>query len=74
MGTDEGEPRVYGGADAEKQLPPATEGMRGEGLSAALKVKPEQTRTVDVDGKSIEVAETSGAAFAEASGAALKKD
>lgn len=63
-------PRIYGTPEPGKQLPPATEGLRGEGAPHLTEAKPDQTRPVDADGRKIEVAETSGTASAESKGAA----
>jgi hypothetical protein len=70
MAEEQTGPRVYGTPAPEKQVPPATEGLRGEGTPLVAEPKPEQTRTVNVDGQEILVAETSGTASAESSGAA----
>lgn len=61
---------VYGTPAPEKQLPPATQGMRGENAPAAIDPPAEQRRAVDTpDGRKIIVAEESGTAFAESEGA-----
>jgi hypothetical protein len=57
--------RLYGTPAPEKQLPPATQGLRGEGTPLLAESKPEQTRPVNADGQEISVAETSGTASAE---------
>jgi hypothetical protein len=70
MTDDKEGPRVYGTPAPGKQLPPASEGMRGEGAPQMTEAKSDQTRTVNADGQEIEVVETSGIASAESKGAA----
>jgi hypothetical protein len=64
---------TYGTPATEKQLPPATEGLRGEGNPTAIDPPAEQERAIiTAEGHKIIVAEDSGSAFAESKGAASK--
>jgi hypothetical protein len=66
--TDEPTPHVYGTPAEEKQIPPAAEGLRGEGNSDLADAPPEQTREITAKGRKIKVEETSGIASAESAG------
>jgi hypothetical protein len=64
---------AYGTPAPEKQLPPATEGMRGEGNPIITDPPIEQERQIETaEGHKVVVAEDSGTAFAESQGAASK--
>jgi len=67
---DDDRARVYGAPDPDDQQPPAEQGLRGEQGAP----EPERTDLVHTertrDGRTIEIAEQSGTAFAEVTGAA----
>jgi hypothetical protein len=70
MAEDKSNSHAYGTPAPEKQLPPATEGLRGEGSPTALDPPAEQQRLIKTtDGHEVIVAEDSGTAFAESEGA-----
>ncbi len=71
---DSDKPRIYGSADPDNRQPPAEQGLRGE------QGTPEPARDdlthdeILPDGRSVEIAEQSGPAFAEVTGKAGGKD
>jgi hypothetical protein len=70
MSRDNPDSHTYGTPAPEKQLPPPTEGLRGEGSSTILDPAAEQQRPVKTaEGHKVIVAEDSGTAFAESEGA-----
>jgi len=66
---DDDRARVYGAPDPDNQQPPAEEGLRGEQGAP----EPERTDLIHTErtaeGKPVEIAEQSGTAFVEVTGA-----
>jgi hypothetical protein len=71
---DGDEPRVYGAPDPDQQQPPAKQGLRGEqGAAKPLREDLAHDETMP-DGRTVEIEEQSGTAFAEVTGAAGTTD
>ena len=67
--TEENQARVYGMADQANRPPPAAQGMRGENATGAQGGDAEFSHAVALDsGRTVQVTEGNGVAFAEASG------
>lgn len=70
---EENQARVYGMADQANRHPPAAQGMRGEKATVAESRDEDFSHKVTLDsGRTIEVSEGNGVAYAEASGKVAK--